>query len=63
MYIHRTSENERNLDLFFQFWGKINTDIPGKFNMRWEGPFIVVKRKGNVNYQIVSDDGPSSGSR
>jgi hypothetical protein len=26
VYIHRTSENERNLDLlFFQFWGKINT--------------------------------------
>ena len=32
-------------------------DIPGKFNMRWEGPFTVVEKKGNVNYKIVSDDG------
>ena len=36
---------------------KILADIPSKFNMRWEGPFTVVEKKGNVNYKIVSDDG------
>jgi len=30
---------------------------PGKFNMRWEGPYTVIERKGNVSYKIVSDDG------
>ena len=32
-------------------------NIPGKFNMRWEGPFSVTERKGNVNYKIVSQNG------
>ena len=36
---------------------KTLADIPGKFNMRWEGPFTVVEKKGNVNYKIVSVDG------
>ena len=30
---------------------------PGKFNMRWEGPYTVTENKGNVNYRIVSNDG------
>ena len=25
--------------------------------MRWEGPFIVKEKKGNVNYRIASPDG------
>jgi hypothetical protein len=29
----------------------------GKFNMRWEGPYTVKERKGNVNYKIYTDDG------
>ena len=32
-------------------------NIPGKFNMRWEGPFSITERKGNVNYKIVSQNG------
>jgi hypothetical protein len=31
--------------------------VPGKFNMRWEGPYTVVEKKSNVSYKIVSDDG------
>ena len=31
--------------------------IPGKFNMRWEGPFSIAERKGNVNYKIISQNG------
>jgi hypothetical protein len=36
---------------------KTFADIPGKFNMRWEGPFAVAEKKGNVNSKIFSDDG------
>jgi hypothetical protein len=33
-------------------------ETPGKFNMRWEGPYTVTEKKqGNVNYKIVSEDG------
>jgi len=32
-------------------------ETPGKFNMRWEGPYTVTEKKGNVNYKIVSYDG------
>jgi hypothetical protein len=32
-------------------------NIPGKFNMRWEGPFSIAERKGNVNYKIISQNG------
>jgi hypothetical protein len=32
-------------------------NIPGKFNMRWEGPFSITERKGNVNYKILSQNG------
>jgi hypothetical protein len=31
--------------------------VPGKFNMRWEGPYTVVEKKSNVSYKIGSDDG------
>ncbi len=31
--------------------------MPGKFNMRWEGPYTVVEKKSNVSYKIISDDG------
>jgi hypothetical protein len=31
--------------------------VPGKFNMRWEGPYTVVEKKSNVSYKIISDDG------
>ncbi len=31
-------------------------ETPGEFNMRWEGPYTVTKKKGNVNYKIVSND-------
>ncbi len=31
--------------------------MPGKFNMRWEGPYTVVEKKSNVSYRIGSDDG------
>ena len=31
--------------------------ISGKFNMRWEGPFSIAERKGNVNYKIISQNG------
>jgi hypothetical protein len=30
--------------------------VPGKINMRWEGPYTVVEKKGNVSYKIISDD-------
>jgi hypothetical protein len=30
---------------------------PGKFNNRWEGPYTVKEKKGNVSYRIISDDG------
>jgi hypothetical protein len=30
-------------------------NIPGKFNMRWEGPFSITERKGNVNYKIKTE--------
>ena len=33
------------------------TNIPKKFNMRWEGPFSITERKGNVNYKIISQNG------
>jgi flagellar hook assembly protein FlgD len=32
-------------------------NIPGKFNIRWEGPFSITERKGNVNYKIISQNG------
>ena len=32
-------------------------NIPGKFKMRWEGPFSITERKGNVNYKILSQNG------
>ena len=32
-------------------------ETPGKFNMRWEGPYTVTEKKSNVNYKIVSHDG------
>ena len=32
-------------------------ETPGKFNNRWEGPYTVTEKKGNVNYKIVSHDG------
>ena len=32
-------------------------NTPGKFNMRWEGPYTVKERKGNVNYKIYADNG------
>ena len=32
-------------------------NIPKKFNMRWEGPFSITERKGNVNYKIISQNG------
>jgi hypothetical protein len=32
-------------------------NIAGKFNMRWEGPFSIKERKGNVNYKIISQNG------
>jgi hypothetical protein len=31
--------------------------VPGKFNMRWEGPYTVVEKKSNVSYRIGSNDG------
>ena len=30
---------------------------PGKFNNRWEGPYTVKEKKGNVSYKIISEDG------
>ncbi len=35
-------------------------ETPGKFNMRWEGPFRVTEKKGNVTYNIVSVDSGKS---
>jgi hypothetical protein len=32
-------------------------NIPGKLNMRWEGPFSITEGKGNVNYKIISQNG------
>jgi hypothetical protein len=39
---------------------KTMADTPGKFNMRWEGPFRVTEKKGNVTYNIVSVDSGKS---
>ncbi len=33
------------------------TNIPKKFNMRWEGPFLIAERKGNFNYKIIYQNG------
>jgi len=30
---------------------------PGKFNNRWDGPYTVKEKKGNVSYRIISEDG------
>ena len=35
-------------------------ETPGKFNMRWEGPFRVTEKKSNVTYNIVSVDSGKS---
>ena len=32
-------------------------NVPGKFNNRWDGPFVIKEKKGNVNYKILSEDG------
>jgi hypothetical protein len=32
-------------------------NTPGKFNMRWEGPYTGKERKGYVNYKIYADTG------
>ena len=31
-------------------------NAPGKFNMRWEGPYVVKEKKSDVNYKIESLD-------
>ena len=31
-------------------------NAPGKFNMRWEGPYLVKEKKSDVNYRIESLD-------
>jgi ribosomal protein L21E len=31
-------------------------NVPGKFNMRWEGPYIVTEKKGDVTYKIQSEE-------
>lgn len=28
-------------------------NTPGKFNMRWEGPYKVIERKGDVTYKLL----------
>jgi len=32
-------------------------NTPGKFNMRWDGPYTISEKKGNVNYKIYADNG------
>ena len=32
-------------------------NTPGKFNMRWEGPYVIKEKKNDVNYKIESADG------
>ena len=36
---------------------KVDEDIPGKFNMRWEGPYTVLEKKSNVNYKLLTPKG------
>ena len=30
-------------------------DKPGKFNYKWDGPFTIIRRTSEVNYQIQND--------
>jgi hypothetical protein len=30
---------------------KTMAETPGEFTMRWEGPYTVTEKKGNVNYK------------
>ena len=39
---------------------KENANTGGKFKMRWEGPYVVVEKKNEVNYKIRSEDGKRS---
>jgi len=32
-------------------------DKPGKFNMRWEGPYTVIGKTSGVNYKLRKRDG------
>jgi hypothetical protein len=32
-------------------------NTPGKFNMRWDGPYTISEMKENVNYKIYADNG------
>jgi hypothetical protein len=36
---------------------KAMANTPGKFNMRWDGPYTISEKKGNVNYKIYADNG------
>ena len=29
------------------------SDQPGKFNMRWKGPYRVIEQKGDVNFKLL----------
>jgi hypothetical protein len=36
---------------------KVDEDIPGKFNMRWKGPYTVLEKKSEVNYKLRTPKG------
>jgi hypothetical protein len=36
---------------------KAMANTSGKFNMRWDGPYAISEKKGNVNYKIYADNG------
>ena len=31
-------------------------NVPGKFNMRWEGPYVILEKKSDVTYKIQRED-------
>ena len=35
-----------------QVYIKEMQNLPGKFNMRWKGPYTVIEKKSDVNYKI-----------
>jgi hypothetical protein len=36
---------------------KVDEDIPGKFNMRWKGPYTVLEKKSEVNFKLRTPKG------
>jgi hypothetical protein len=56
-YYDRKVKAAKTYDVGTKVMIKVDEDIPGKFNMRWKGPYTILEKKSEVNYKLLTPKG------